>query len=215
MSEGILAGVGKADITCPAEGVWEDVLSEKVKAHIPPDYLKKRIEVSDPVYARALVLDDGREKVVLVTMDVTAIGARTISQNILSDSADDFMPNLRERVERELGIPGRNVTVCASHTHQVPRILCDDDAQVDRTVGAIKHALQNMVPVAVGVGSGKYEARAVTARETRTIIPIPITVSFNLIYNQRYSLLQRNLNRYFYVITIYSLLSGCCRADLT
>src|SRR3990172_770999 len=87
------AGVGKVDITCREEGTWDALLSEKVKKHIPPDYLCKKIEVSDPLFVRALVLDDGREKVVLVTMDVTAIGARTISQNILSDSADDFMPS--------------------------------------------------------------------------------------------------------------------------
>jgi len=42
---------------------------------------------------------------VLVTLDCCAIGARTISQYILNDSPDDFMPRLRKRVEDELGVP--------------------------------------------------------------------------------------------------------------
>ena len=157
------AGVGKVDITCREEGVWDALLSEKVKRHIPPDYLRKRIEISDPLFVRALVLDDGREQFALVTMDVTAIGARTISQNILSDSADDFVPRLRQRIEDELELPGRHVNVCASHTHQVPRMLCDDDAQIEKTIEAIRQARQNMEPVTVGVGSG-HEADLVCNR---------------------------------------------------
>ena len=156
-SKSIHAGVGKVDITCREEGTWDGLLSEKVKKHIPPEYLCKKLEVSDPLFVRALVLDDGRETVVLVTMDVTAIGARTISQDILTDSADDFMPRLRKRIEEQLNIPGRNVNVCASHTHQVPRMLCDDEAQISRTLEAIRQARQKMVPVKLGVGSGRED----------------------------------------------------------
>ncbi|MAE63816.1 MAG: hypothetical protein CMJ18_06045 [Phycisphaeraceae bacterium] len=144
-------------MTCREEGIWDDLLSEKVKRHIPPGYLRQRIEVSDPLFARALVLDDGCEQVVLVTIDVTAIGARSISQNILADSADDFMPRLRRRVEDDLNMSGRCLSVCASHTHQVPRMLCDDEAQIERTVDAIRQARQSMVPVTVGVGSGSED----------------------------------------------------------
>jgi len=154
-STGLRAGVGKVDITCREEGVWEDLLSDQVKPHIPPDYLRRRIEISDPLFVRALVLDDGRTSIVLVTMDVTAIGARSISQNILDDSADDFLPRLRRRIEEELGIPGNNVNVMASHTHQVPRMLCDDNAQLDRTLEAIRQARAQMVDVTVGVGAGR------------------------------------------------------------
>lgn len=148
------AGVAKADITCTDRGTWEALLPDKVKKHIPPDYLRKSVEVSDPCYVRALVIDDGRKKLVLVTMDVTAIAARTISQNILTDSADDFMPRLRQRVEDELGIPGGHVNVCASHTHQTPRKLRSDADQISLTVGAIRQAMRDMEPVCIGVGSG-------------------------------------------------------------
>ena len=152
----IKAGVGKADITCRENGFWKNLLSKKVKKHIPPAYLEREVVIDDPLFVRALVLDDGSTQVAILTMDVTAIGARTISQDILSDSSDDFMPNLRKRIEQELGIAGANVSVCASHTHQVPRLLCDDNAQIEKALEAIKQAMDNLEPVTIGTGSG-YE----------------------------------------------------------
>jgi len=155
-SVGLKAGVGKVDITCAEGELAYGLYPEKTMAHIPPQYRDQKVQIDDPLFVRALVLDDGSEKLVLITMDVTAIGARSISQYILIDSADDFMPNLRKRIEQELGIPGCNVSVSASHTHPPGRLLCDDGAQIDKTIEAIKKALQNMVPVTIGVGSG-YE----------------------------------------------------------
>ena len=85
----------------------------------------KNVRVNDPMYAKALVLDDGKTKAVIIAMDATAIGG-------IGDIHDDFLPKLRERIEKELGIPGRNVLVNASHTHPPGRLLCDDAEQVDR-----------------------------------------------------------------------------------
>ena len=119
------AGVAKSDITTNAEGV----------------------RVNDPLYAKALVLDDGRTKLVIVAMDATAIGG-------IGDIGDDFLPKLRGRVERELGIPGCHMLVNASHTHPPGRLLCDAEDQVDRTFDAILGATQSMTVVKVGAGSG-------------------------------------------------------------
>lgn len=149
------AGVSKVDITCEAGGTYDALLPEKAKKHIPREYLGTELVVDDPVSARVLALDDGRTKMVLVTMDVTAIGARSISQDILSDSADDFMPKLRARLTAEFGIPGANVSVCASHVHQTPRMLCDDAAQIERIATAVGEALRSLTPVAIGVGTGR------------------------------------------------------------
>ena len=148
------AGVGKVDITCAEGALAYGLYPEKTMAHIPPQYRDMKVQIDDPLFVRALVLDNGSEKVVLVTLDICAIGARTISQYILNDSADDFMPNLRRRVEQELNIPGCNVSVSASHTHPPGRLLCDDEEQVARTIGAIQQALGNMAPVTIGVGAG-------------------------------------------------------------
>ncbi len=150
------AGVAKVDITCEAGGTYDELLPEKAKKHIPQEYLGSRLIVDDPLSARVLVLDDSGNKIVLITMDVTSIGGRSITQDILSDSADDFMPNLRTRLSTDFDIPGANVSVCASHVHQTPRMLCDDAAQIERISAAVGEALQNMAPVTIGVGNG-YE----------------------------------------------------------
>ena len=94
--EGCLrAGVGKSNITTSEKGV----------------------KIKDPLYAKALVLDDDKTKAVIIAMDVTAIGGRRISQGMLPDVGEDFLPNLRNRIQQELKIPGCNVLVNASHTH--------------------------------------------------------------------------------------------------
>jgi hypothetical protein len=113
--------------------------------------------ILDPLYAKALVLDDGRTKVVIIGMDVTAIGGRKISQEMLPDVGEAFLPDLRERLERELKIPGCNVLVNASHTHPAGRMLCSDDEQVARTFDAVRRALESMVEVRVGSGSGRED----------------------------------------------------------
>ena len=130
------AGVARSDITTDAKGVV----------------------INDPLYAKALVLDDGRTKVAIIAMDVTAIGGRQVSQRMLDDVADDFLPKLRNRIQKELKIPGCNILINASHTHPPGRLLCDDAEQIDRTFDAVSRAMQNMVEVKVGAGSG-YENR--------------------------------------------------------
>ncbi len=144
MSGKLCAGIAKSDITTAAKGVL----------------------IKDPLYARALVLDDGNTKIVIITMDVTAVGGRKISQHMLDDVGEDFLPNLRSRIEKELKIPGCNVLVNASHTHPPGRLLCDDEQQVERTFDAVQRAVKNMVPAKIGYGKG-YEDRITINRTLR------------------------------------------------
>ena len=153
----MLAGTAKTEITCREEGAAAYTVSEKTKAHIPKELWDKKIEIDDPLYLKALVLDDGTQKCVLLTMDTTAIGCRSITQDILGDSADDFMPVLREHLKKEAGVAPDCVTVCASHTHPPGRLLCDDAEQIRKAVGAVKEAIANMVPVRVGAGSAHQD----------------------------------------------------------
>ncbi len=131
------AGVGKCDITTTEKGV----------------------AVNDPLYAKALVLDDGKIKVAIIVMDAVAIGG-------ICDIKDDFLPKLRSRIEKELKIPGRNILVNASHTHTAEPMLCEDAEQLERTFDAVSQALRNMVEVKVGAGSG-YEDRIMINRTLR------------------------------------------------
>ena len=138
------AGVARSDITTDAEGAI----------------------IQDPLYAKVLVLDDGRTRAAIIAMDVTAIGGRRVSQRVLDDVGEDFLPELRDRVQRELNIPGGHVLVNASHTHPPGRLLCDDEEQVDRTFDAVRRAVQNLTAVKVGTGSG-YEDRITINRTLR------------------------------------------------
>ncbi len=123
------AGVAKSDITVDAaEGV----------------------RINDPLYAKALVLDDGNTKLAIIAMDVTAIGG-------IGEIGDDFLPALRGRIEGELGIPGGNVLVNASHNHPPGRMLCNADDQVDRTFDAVRRAQQNMTSAKAGAGCGRED----------------------------------------------------------
>ncbi|OHB52386.1 MAG: hypothetical protein A2Y10_01170 [Planctomycetes bacterium GWF2_41_51] len=138
------AGAAKSDITTDIEGTL----------------------IKDPLYAKALVLDDGKTKMVIITMDVTAIGGRRISQRMLDDVGEEFLPRLRDRIQNELKIPACNVLVNASHTHPPGRLLCDDKQQIERTFDAVSRAIKNMTDVKIGSGIG-YEDKITMNRTLR------------------------------------------------
>lgn len=107
--------------------------------------------VNDPLYVKALVLKDERATAALITVDVVAIAR-------IGRIGDGFLGNVRLRLERELGIPPRNVVVNASHCHGA---VCADVES--RTVQAVKEALGQMTPVRAGAGRG-YEDRIMENR---------------------------------------------------
>jgi hypothetical protein len=131
------AGVAKSDITTDAEGV----------------------RINDPLYAKVLVLDDDRTKLAVIAVDATAIGG-------IGEIPDDFLPKLRERIQNELGIPGPNVLVNASHTHPPVRLLCNAAEQVERTFDAVRRAVENLTPAKAGSGVG-HEDRIMMNRTLR------------------------------------------------
>lgn len=133
----MLAGVAKREITIREEG----------------------IAVHDPLFVKSLVLNDGGKFVVIIAMDAVAIGG-------IADVRDEFLPSLRERIERELGIPSANVMVNASHTHPSNVLLCSDAEQISRTFDSVKEAYDSSVPAKVGAGRG-HEDRIIINRVLR------------------------------------------------
>lgn len=126
-------------------GAFAELRAGVAKSDISIDDANTRI--NDPIYSKALVMKDGETSVVIVAMDVVAIGG-------IGEVGDDFLPRLRARIEAELGIPPMNVLVNASHNHPPLPTLCSSDEQVARTFDAVKRAAENMVAVKVGAGSG-------------------------------------------------------------
>ncbi|MEQ9407065.1 MAG: hypothetical protein RIK87_05040 [Fuerstiella sp.] len=131
LAESLLAGAAKVDITSDAAG----------PAH-------------GRLHTRALVLKSDATTAVMVTLDVVAIGE-------IGAISNDFLGNVRNRVNEQLGIDPKHILINASHCHGIP---CDDVE--DRTVRAIVEAAQNLVPVQVGVGHG-HEDRIMENRRLK------------------------------------------------
>ena len=112
------AGVAKADIT-----------------------LREGLRVNDPLFAKALVLQTDETPVVLLTLDVVAIGG-------IGKIGNDFLPNLRARLHKECGILPERVFVNASHCHGVPS---PETPQL--AFEAVRNALRGMVPVRMASGT--------------------------------------------------------------
>lgn len=125
------AGVAKADITDRAAG-----------------------PVNDPLYVKALVVNDGATTLVIVTVDAVSLGE-------IGYISNDYLPTVRARIERELGIPPSNVMINASHCHGVVRSDVDE-----LTFQAVSEAARTMVPVTAGAGTG-HEDRIMENRRLK------------------------------------------------
>ncbi|WTP20004.1 neutral/alkaline non-lysosomal ceramidase N-terminal domain-containing protein [Streptomyces sp. NBC_00203] len=137
------AGVAKVDIT-PAD-----------LTNLNPMGGRSFTDVHDPLFLRVLVLDDGMREVALVSADLIEAG--------------DMTP-VRERIERELGIPFDHIVITATHSHNAPRIglvspgaLAHEGgpesaaytAEVyDKLFAALKQARESSRPARFGLGTG-------------------------------------------------------------
>ncbi len=138
----LTAGVSRANITPPVGAITNGG--------------KPAIGIAGELFAKAMVLDDGRTKAALVTVDIILLGKDVVSE-------------ARERIEQMTGIPVSHVMFAASHTHSTPlsftrEALCasgghpPDQSYIDQLVakmaGAVAEAETRLVEVKVGVGAG-------------------------------------------------------------
>ncbi|MCE7985598.1 MAG: hypothetical protein DYG89_30855 [Caldilinea sp. CFX5] len=100
--------------------------------------------VLDPLYARALVLANGRQTVALLALDLIVVTA-------------SFTAAVRQGVAAATGIPGEQILVSATHTHSGPDLFWADDldptvtsAIVQQAVAAICQAHANRQPARCG-----------------------------------------------------------------
>lgn len=119
VSAALKAGAAKVDITNPDAG-----------------------PANGPLFARALVLDDGQTTAVIISLDVVSIGQ-------IGHVKNDYLDKVRGQLEKDLKIKPANVLINASHCHGIP---CTDIAE--KTIQAVQAAAKNLAPVKVGVGSG-------------------------------------------------------------
>jgi len=132
--EGFLdAGIGSVDIT-PTEPV---VLAGS------PSRLKST-SISSRLYARALVLSDGKQKVAIVTLD-------TLKYPV------EHSERARRQIEKTTGIPAANVIICSSHTHSGPLWSYYDDQLVTPIAEAVAIAVRDLSPCKFGMAKCKAE----------------------------------------------------------
>ncbi len=117
---------------------------------------KKTTGVAGELFAKALVLNDGKTTAALITADVILLGKKIVAET-------------RERIEKTTGIPGSHVMFAASHTHCSPVTMrqawgtgakmVPDQSYLDKLVtkmaGAVSEANSRLVEVRVGVGEGR------------------------------------------------------------
>jgi len=109
-------------------------------------------KVADPVFVRALVLDNGSDRIAMATIDACILDTK------LCDS-------IREAVSRKTGIPIDHILVSATHTHLggstagvlgTPMDETYSELVRLRTIDAIVKAASNQVPVKIGWGAASY-----------------------------------------------------------
>jgi len=127
------AGVGSVDIT-PSEPV--------VLAGSPAP--KKSSAVSTRLYAKALILSAGGQKVAIVTLD-------TLKYPV------EHVVRARQRIEQTTGIPATNVIICASHTHYGPLWSYYKDQLVTPIAEAVAMATRDLTPCRLGTAKGRAE----------------------------------------------------------
>lgn len=107
--------------------------------------------VRDPLYARALVLDDDRRQIAIVSCDLLGFDP-------------DFVYDTRTRIELATTIPGPQVLMATTHTHAGPATLflqdCGDPdpAYLDELqatlASLVRQAQNNLRPATVSAGEG-------------------------------------------------------------
>ncbi len=142
-------GVGKASVT-PGAADFPYLPSDAPSLNTGPGE-RSFVGVHDDIYARALILDDGAQRVALVVLEVTTVPA-----------AEDMV----KAVARQLGIDESHVMLAATHTHNVPLFSyagqnpsSRETREIERlkqgALEAIRQANAHLQPARVAFGRGE------------------------------------------------------------
>lgn len=139
----LLAGVAKVDITPEDFSGLTNLWGTPFEG------------VHDPIFARALVVDNGFNCAAIVAADLVEFG----------DTSE-----LRAQIEQEIGIPVKNTIITASHDHNAPRVGSVTPGATaqkggpatekytmmvyEQIIDVVRQAKAAMQPAQVGVGRG-------------------------------------------------------------
>jgi hypothetical protein len=133
------AGAARIDVTPPA-------------AEMPKPFGG----VFEPIFARVIVVDNGKTRAVLATLDVAAI-------------SEDFPARLTASIAKEAAVPPEQVMLAPTHAHDSLRVgsLPEDtplaispafNARVEAAlVEGVRQSIKNLQPARLGFGRGKLD----------------------------------------------------------
>ncbi len=130
-----LAGAAVADIS--------PMLGAEVNGNMHRHWATK---IHDPLHARALVLDDGQNKLAICVADSCMIYR-------------EIFDEAKKRIHEKSGFPMENILMSATHTHSAPVAVSIFQAEVDkdyqhflavRMADAVLSAINNLAPAKVG-----------------------------------------------------------------
>lgn len=193
----LLAGAAKIDITPPPGQPMGGMPQLNLQAIGAPSdtagyFGREGVSTGthDPLYARALVIDNGEQTIALVALDLLLVEA-------------PFTKAIRAAIQTDTGIPPQHVLLAASHTHSGPDLFGWDgevpfDAEIRRETerriaDAVRQAHANRRPAKIGWADGQLERISINRRDPAGPIdsrvgvmrvededgrPIAITVNF-------------------------------------
>ena len=138
------AGAARVDITPPAD------------AALPMSGYGSRTagfkSIHDPIYVRAIVIDDGTTQAALVAWELIFV-------------PDDVWADVSQRIAREAGIQPEHLVLSAVHNHGAPSIgaaggragantLAYTKTVEDAAVEAVRRARAQLQPAKFGIGTG-------------------------------------------------------------
>jgi neutral ceramidase len=160
------AGSAKVDITPP--------LNIPHLSYLPRQGKFKGVH--DPLYAKAMVFDDGKMKIAIISADSIGYNNELLGEDY------NFTSEVRGKIQERMGILGLNVMLATTHAHSTPEttgITCLLDAPgagewlevlIEQLTSAVEMADQNLVEMSIKAGIG--EARGIAKNRRKGGISI-------------------------------------------
>lgn len=119
------------------------------------EFQRKATKVNDDLRSTAIAVEQGDLKAILISADVVSIGS-------------DLGDRVRKLISDETGVPFKNISISAIHTHSGPAMKSAkgwgnanesfiDGIFIPQTVNAAKNAVKNLKPAVMGVGTTHSE----------------------------------------------------------
>jgi len=157
----IVIGFGAASLCVPTLGAQTGALrAGAAKVDITPDAsalpLGAYTTIRDPIYARAIVFDNGHNRVALIGMDTANAGLTRDDLNTISTE-----------VCKIIDAPPENILLTNTHNHngifgssspeRPPKVVAEVNRIRDGIIEAARQAKANLQPARIGFGTGELD----------------------------------------------------------